>query len=151
MTMSQQSGEIDERAEQLDAMTRRLVRLIGAEAEAVQAHRLSAANADWDEKERLVHAWRIEVSRIKADPLLLAGISPARKAALKESAQQLETALESHAVALAASKAVTEGLVRSIAAEVAAVRSAPAGYGRTGSFNTTAQRQASGLALNAKA
>ena len=151
MTLAQNPAEIDERADQLDAMTRRLVRLIGAEAEAVQAHRLSSANADWDEKERLVHAWRIEVSRLKADPSLLAGLSGERKAALKESARQLETALASHAVALAASKTVTEGLVRSIAAEVAAVRSAPAGYGRTGSFNTAGQRQASGLALNAKA
>jgi hypothetical protein len=144
-------SEVDERAEQLEAMTRRLVGMIAAEAAAVQAHRLSAANADWDEKERLVHAWRIEVSRIKADPSQLAGISPARKAGLKESAKALETALESHAMALAASKAVTEGLVRSIAAEVAAVRSAPAGYGRTGGFNTSAPKQASGLALNAKA
>jgi hypothetical protein len=151
MSMNQQSGETDERAEQLDAMTRRLVRLIGEEAEAVQAHRLSAANAGWDEKERLVHAWRLEVARIKANPALLAGISSARKASLKGSARELENALESHAVALAASKAVTEGLVRSIAAEVAAVRSAPAGYGRTGSFNSAAPRQASGVALNAKA
>jgi hypothetical protein len=145
------TADIDERAEQLESMTRRLVGLIAAEAEAVQAHRLSAANANWDEKERLVHAWRIEVSRIKADPSQLAGISPARKEGLKASAKELETALEAHAMALAASKSVTEGLVRSIAAEVAAVRSGPAGYGRTGGFNTTAPRQASGLALNAKA
>ena len=62
MTLAQNPAEIDERADQLDAMTRRLVRLIGAEAEAVQAHRLSSANVDWDEKERLVNAWRIEVS-----------------------------------------------------------------------------------------
>ena len=151
MTMNQQSGDIDERAEQLDAMTRRLVRLIGAEAEAVQAHRLSAANADWDEKERLVHAWRLEVARIKANPALLAGISAARKASLKDASRELEAMLEAHAVALSASKAVTEGLVRSIAAEVAAVRSAPAGYGRTGSLNSNAPRQASGVALNAKA
>ena len=151
MTMNQQSGDIDERAEQLDAMTRRLVRLIGAEAEAVQAHRLSAANADWDEKERLVHAWRLEVARIKANPALLAGISAARKASLKDASQELEAMLEAHAVALSASKAVTEGLVRSIAAEVAAVRSAPAGYGRTGSFSNSTPRQASGVALNAKA
>lgn len=151
MTASQTPGEIDERAEQLDAMTLRLVRLIGAEAEAVQAHRLSAANADWDEKERLVHAWRLEVARIKANPALLAGILPERKAALKESAQQLEHALEAHAVALAASKSVTEGLVRSIAAEVAAVRSAPAGYGRAGNVNSGGPRQASGVALDAKA
>jgi ATP-dependent protease ClpP protease subunit len=137
MTMNQQSGDIDERAEQLDAMTRRLVRLI--------------ANADWDEKERLVHAWRLEVARIKANPALLAGISAARKASLKDASRELEAMLEAHAVALSASKAVTEGLVRSIAAEVAAVRSAPAGYGRTGSFNSNAPRQASGVALNAKA
>ena len=149
--MTQGSAEIDERAEQLDAMTRRLVRLIGAEAEAVQAHRLSAANADWDEKERLVHAWRLEVARIKANPGLLAGISSVRKAALKESSKALEAALESHAIALAASKTVTEGLVRSIAAEVAAVRSGPAGYGRTGGFSNSTPRQASGVALNAKA
>lgn len=151
MTVDQRSAGVDERAEQLDAMTRRLVRLIGAEAEAVKAHRLSSANADWDEKERLVHAWRIEVSRIKADPAALAGLSADRKAALKQSAKALEAALESHAVALAASKAVTEGLVRSIASEVAAVRSAPSGYGRTGAVNPSQQRPASGVALNAKA
>ena len=66
-------------------------------------------------------------------------------------ARQLEQALEAHAVALEASKVVTEGLVRSIAAEIAAVRSAPAGYGRTGAFSACAQPQASGLAVNAKA
>ena len=65
--------------------------------------------------------------------------------------EALEAALESHAIALAASKTVTEGLVRSIAAEVAAVRSGPAGYGRTGSFSNSTPRQASGVALNAKA
>jgi hypothetical protein len=151
MSINQTSGETDQRAEQLDAMTRRLVGLIGAEVEAVQAHRLSAASADWDEKERLVHAWRLEVARIKENPALLAGISPARKAALKVSSKQLELALETHAVALSASKVVTEGLVRSIAAEVAAVRSAPAGYGSNGSFNSSAPRQASGVTLNAKA
>jgi hypothetical protein len=151
MTVNQHARDIDERAEQLDAMTRRLVRLIGAEAEAVKAHRLSSAGADWDEKERLVHAWRIEVSRIKADPSALAGLSADRKAALKQSSRELEAALESHAAALAASKAVTEGLVRSIAAEVAAARSAPSGYGRTGAVNGTQQRPASGVTLNAKA
>ena len=73
------SIDVEDRAEQLEAMTRRLINLVSAEAAAVQAHRLSAANADWDEKERLVHAWRLEVSRIKADPSLLAGLSQPRK------------------------------------------------------------------------
>ena len=37
------SIEVEERAEQLEAMTRRLIGLVSAEAAAVQAHRLSAA------------------------------------------------------------------------------------------------------------
>lgn len=146
-----EANQVEERAEQLDVMTRRLIGLVGAEIEALKAHRLSQANADWDEKERLVHAWRIEVSRIKADPTQLAGLSAARKEALKTGAKELERVLESHAHALAASKEVTEGLVRSIATELASVRSAPAGYGRAGAMNTGPNRQASGLALDAKA
>ena len=142
---------VEDRAEQLDVMTRRLIGLVTAEIEALKAHRLSQANADWDEKERLVHAWRIEVSRIKADPSLLAGLSPARKETLKAGAKELERVLETHAHALAASKEVTEGLVRSIAAELASVRAAPGGYGRAGALNATPNRQASGLALDAKA
>ena len=145
------SPDVEDRGEQLDVMTRRLIGLVANEITALREHRLSQANADWDEKERLVHAWRLEVARIKANPGLLAGISSVRKASLKESSKALEAALESHAIALAASKTVTEGLVRSIAAEVAAVRSGPAGYGRTGSFSNSTPRQASGVALNAKA
>ena len=141
---------IEERAEQLDLMTRRLIGLVSREAEAVRAHRLTAANADWEEKERLVHTWRLEVSRIKADPGLLAGLSQSRKESLREASRELETMLEAHATALAASKSVTEGLVRTIATEIAAVRSAPAGYGRGGT-SAGAPRQASGLAVNARA
>ena len=144
------TSEVEDRAEQLETMTRRLIGLVSSEADAVRAHRLSAANADWDEKERLVHAWRIEVSRIKADPSLLSGLSQGRKDQLLVSSRELETALEAHAMALAASKTVTEGLVRSIAAEIASVRAAPAGYGRSGA-NAASNRQASGLAVNAKA
>lgn len=145
------SPDVEGRGEQLDVMTRRLIGLVANEITALREHRLSQANADWDEKERLVHAWRLEVSRIKADPSLLAGLSTARKEALKSGSEELQRALETHAHALAASKEVTEGLVRSIATELAAVRSAPAGYGRAGAMNAGPNRQASGLALDAKA
>jgi hypothetical protein len=145
------TNQIEERAEQLEAMTRRLIGMVGAEAEAMKARTLTSTSPDWDEKERLVHAWRIEVSRIKADKTLLAGLSAARKQQLRESARALETALAGHAAALAASKDVTEGLVRTIASEIAAQRSAPSGYARSGGMTATTNRQASGLALDAKA
>jgi hypothetical protein len=70
---------------------------------------------------------------------------------LREAASALEEKLEAHARALGAMKTVTEGLVRSIASEIASARSAPAAYGRHGNVNPAAKRDASGLAVDAKA
>lgn len=144
------SDTID-RATQLLAMTQRLVGLIEVEIEALKARRMLGTATDWDEKERLVHAWRIEVSKVKADPTLIGGIPDKLKADLRVAAKQLEDGLETHANALMATKTVTEGLVRSIANEIASSRSAPAAYGRSGTVNTSARREASGLAVDAKA
>lgn len=140
-----------DRADQLLAMTKRLITLVTAEIDAMKTKRLDGASADWDEKERLAHAWRLEVAYIKANPSALAGVEQDRKQALRESAKQLEQQLEAHARAIVAMKIVTEGLVRSIASEVATARSAPASYGRSGAVNTAAKREASGLAVDAKA
>jgi len=141
----------DERAEEVLAMTRRLIALVRSEIEALKARKLDGANADWDEKERLAHAWRIEVSHIKANPAALEGISEDRKAALRQAAQDLQDSLEAHACSLSAMKQVTEGLVRSIASEIASQRSAPAAYGRGGTVTPAGKREASGLAVDAKA
>lgn len=140
-----------DRATQLLAMTQRLVSLVEAEVEAVRTRKLQGPSAEWDEKERLVHAWRIEVSKVKAEPELLAGIPNDLKLRLRDAAKALEDGLEAHANALMATKTVTEGLVRSIAAEIASSRSAPAAYGRSGTVNPNARREASGLAVDAKA
>jgi hypothetical protein len=140
-----------DRADQLLVMTQRLDGLVSAEIEAIKARRLDGGSADWDEKERIAHAWRLEVAHIKANPAALAGISDQLKAQLREAAAALENKLEAHARALGAMKTVTEGLVRSIASEIASARSAPPAYGRHGSVNPATKRQASGLAVDAKA
>jgi hypothetical protein len=144
-------SDAQERADQLLAMTQRLIALVGAEIEALKTKRLDGASADWDEKERLAHAWRLEVAYIKANPGALAGVTEACKAALRDAARELELKVAAHARALDAMKTVTEGLVRSIASEIAAARSAPSGYGRGGTVNPAAKRDASGLTVNAKA
>lgn len=144
-------GSPDERADELLAMTTRLIALVGAEIEALDTRQLDGASRDWDEKERLAHAWRLEVAHIKATPSALAGIAEDRKVALRKAAQDLQDSLEAHARSLSAMKQVTEGLVRSIASEIAATRSAPAAYGRTGTVNPGPKPEASGLAVNAKA
>jgi hypothetical protein len=143
------ANDTAERADQLLALTRRIVEIVGEEVQALRERRLEGTGVTWDEKERLVHAWRLEVGRIKADPGLIAGIDAGRKAALKEASLALEAALEGHALALGAMKHVTEGLVRSIAAEIAAVRGAPQAYGRTGTASGGGGDSA-GLAVNAR-
>ncbi len=145
-----EANHVEERAEQLLAMTQRLVTLLDAEIAALKARKLDAGGAGWDEKEKLVHAWRLEVSRIKADPALMAGLSQGRKEALRTAARALEDRLEDHERTLAAARTVTEGLVRSIAAEIAEARSAPAGYGAGGAATGGQRREASGLAVDAK-
>jgi hypothetical protein len=154
MTPNTQSSDFNspvERADQLLAMTKRLISLVSAEVEALKSKRLDGASNDWDEKERLAHAWRLEVAYIKTNPAALAGIAEDRKQALRESAKQLEEQLEAHARALGAMRTVTEGLVRSIASEIATARSGPTGYGRGGAVNAATKREASGLAVDAKA
>ncbi|MDZ4761622.1 MAG: flagellar basal-body protein FlbY [Alphaproteobacteria bacterium] len=139
-----------DRADHLIAMAGRLVELITAEIEALKVRRLDGASADWDEKERLAHAWRLEVAQIKTNPALLAGARPDQKSALREVSRKLESVVTIHAAALAAMKEVTEGLVRTIAGEIASSRGAPAGYGRSGALHATGAK-AAGLAVNAKA
>lgn len=145
------AASVAERADQLTAMAARLTVLVNAEIEAMKQRRLDGASADWSEKESLSQGWRLEVARIKAAPSLLQGLDTARRDRLRDASQTLETALQAHATALGAMKDVTEGLVRAIADEVASARSAPAGYGRSGQMASGQRREASGLAVDAKA
>lgn len=151
MATNPATSATQDRADQLIAMGRRLIALISAEITAMSARRLDGASADWDEKERLSQAWRVEIARIKADPALLTGLDDGRRVALRDISRELESTLESHARAIGAMKEVTEGLVRAIAGEVAAARSAPSAYGRSGQVAAAPRSEASGLAVNAKA
>jgi hypothetical protein len=148
---SASSATAVERADQLLAVATRLVALVRAEIEALKAHRLDGGSTDFAEKERLAHIWRLEVTQVRANPSVLAGATAAQKAALRDVSHELETALEGHTQALEARKAVTEGLVRAIADEVAATRRAPSAYGRSGALQGARSDAASGIAVNAKA
>jgi hypothetical protein len=140
-----------DRADQMTAMAARLTDLIRIEIQALKSHRLDGAAVHMEEKERLVHAWRLEVARIKQDPSLLQGIDPGRKAALRDASKTLEVLIEGHAHALEAMKTVTEGLVKAIATEVAAARKPPTGYGANGATGRPATSSAaSGIAVNTR-
>ena len=140
----------DDRAEQMLLLADKLIGHLEQEIAALAARRLDGAEINGPDKERMVHAWRIEVEHIRKDPGLIADASPALKKQLLERTAQLESTLARHLNAVDAMKSVTEGLVRSIAEEVARVRKGPAGYARNGSYGASAPSTAGGVTVNAK-
>lgn len=145
------ASDPNDRADQMLAVAHRLIELIRKEAEAMRERRLQGAGADWEEKERLVHAWRLEVQRIRLDPSLIRTADADRRARLAAASRDLEIQLDAHETALAALKEVTEGLVKEIAVEIGAARAAPRGYGANGTLGGGAKLAASGVAVDAKA
>ncbi|ACT58224.1 hypothetical protein [Hirschia baltica] len=140
-----------DRAEQLIALTERLSTLMAEEIEAHKENRLDASSRDWAEKEKLAHAYRFEIASIRENPSLLAEASQGQKEELKTKVEAFGKLAERHAKALAASKEVTEGIVRAITEEVATSRAAPAGYGRAGAITAPKSSAAhSGIATNLK-
>lgn len=139
-----------DRADQLLGVTERLTILIHEEIEALKKGRLDASTQEWSEKEKLAHAYRVEMSEIRRDPFRLEGASAEQRTTLQAAVVKFQTALEIHAEALSAMKDVTEGLVQSISKEVAATRAAPAGYGAAGKVSSSPM-SGQGVAVNTRA
>ena len=140
---------IDTRLDQLIALTRRLSELMLNETADLKARQLDASSKDWEEKESLAHAYRMEMMALaKAPDLLVTASAPLRKT-LFDTIRRFQEILADHDRALSAMREVTEGLVESIAREVASVTSGPRGYGATG--QQSGKTRASGLAVNARA
>ena len=127
---------IDTRLDQLIALTRRLSELMLNETADLKARQLDASSKDWEEKESLAHAYRMEMMALaKAPDLLVTASAPLRKTLFDTIRRFM--------------REVTEGLVESIAREVASVTSGPRGYGATG--QQSGKTRASGIAVNARA
>jgi len=123
------AGDPTERVEQLIVLTERLTKFLKAELKAFEARRPQDAAANSAETQRLANVYRHESARIRADPSLIAGASPALHRRLMEATKLFDEVLARHGRALYAAKTITEGLVRAIAEEVAVQRRRVAAYG----------------------
>ena len=121
------SGPAD-RVEQLIVLTESLTERLRAETAAYVGQRAHEVAAGVSETQRLANLYRHESTRVKADPALIAGAPEAARRRLLEATRAFEDTVTEHARAVAAAKTITEGLVQTIAAEVAGQRS-PGGYG----------------------
>ena len=141
-------SDADDRADQLAALTVRLTAAVEAETRLFEARRPHEAAAGQAATAELAAAYRQESLRVRRDPCLLEGAAPERRSRLVTATEAFDAALARHGRAIEAAKAITEGLVQAIAAEVAAVRAPAAGYGAQARATVGDARA---IALNARA
>ncbi|SFS45077.1 flagellar basal-body protein FlbY [Brevundimonas viscosa] len=123
------------RLRQLIDLTERLTASLAEEAQAFEARRPQDAAAIVAGTAELANAYRRESAQLKANPSMVAAAPAAERTALIRATEAFEAILTRHALAVEAARTVSEGLVRTIAAEVAGQRGAPTAYGATGRAN----------------
>lgn len=118
-----------ERVELLIRLTERLTGLLERETELFDARSPHQAAALREEKGELANLYRHEVGRIGKDPSLVAGAPAARRGLLASATERFHAALAENQRAGEALRALSEGIVRSVAEEAARMRGAGQGYG----------------------
>ena len=120
------------RIRQLIDLTRRLTESLAEEARAFEAHRPQDAVATVAVTQDLANTYRRESAQLKANPAAIAAAPAAERTALIKATEAFEAVLSRHARAVEAARVISEGLVKTIAAEVAGQRGAPSAYGASG-------------------
>lgn len=123
------------RIRQLIDLTERLTARLTAEASAFEARRPQDAAATLAGTQDLANTYRRESAQLKANPGSIAAAPLADRKALIKATEAFEAMLSKHARAIEAARVVSEGLVKTIAAEVAGQRGSPSAYGASGRAN----------------
>ncbi len=120
------------RARNLIVLTERLTARLSAETAAFEARRPQDVAAGLTETQDMANQYRRESALIKSNPVVLADAPLADRQALITATRTFEAVLSHHATVVEAARIVSEGLVRTIAGEVAASRAIGTGYGASG-------------------
>ena len=124
------------RVRQLTDLTERLTQRLADESKAFEDRRPQDVAATLAETQELANAYRRESAQVKASPVLLAAAPTSARMTLIKATEAFEAVLSRHARAVEAARIISEGLVRTIAAEVASQRGSPSAYGASGHANT---------------
>lgn len=111
------------------AITERLTDLLADQARAFEQHRPQDAAAGLAEVTRLTNLYRAGSASVKAEPAMLQAATAEFRARLLRATEAFEAVLDRQGRALAASKTITEGVVKAIADEIAARRGVGQAYG----------------------
>ena len=123
------------RVRQLTDLTARLTERLVAESRAFESHRPQDAAASVQDTQDLANLYRRESAQVKANPSILSAAPSSERIRLVKATERFNTVLTKHSVAVEAARIISEGLVQTIAAEVAGRRGAPSAYGSSGRAN----------------
>mgnify|MGYP007025865119 CR=1 FL=1 len=124
------------RVRQLIDLTNRLTARLSEESKVFESHRPQDAAAALAGTQDLANAYRRESAQLKANPASVVAAPAADRVALIRATEAFEAVLSRHSRAVEAARVVSEGLVQTIAAEVACQRGSPSAYGASGKANT---------------
>jgi hypothetical protein len=133
------------RVRQMTDLTERLTACLIEESKAFEAHRPQDAAATVAATQELANTYRRESAQLKANPAAISPAPAAHRTALITATQIFEAVLARHGRAVEAARVVSEGLVKTIAAEIASQRGSPSAYGASGRANAGDSRA---VALN---
>lgn len=119
-------------ARHLTSLTRTLTDRLEVETRAFVERRPQDIVAGLGETQELANQYRRESAQVKANPAILSAAPASERMALMTVTEQFNAVLAKHARAVEAARVISEGLVQTIAGEVAAARAMGTGYGATG-------------------
>ena len=130
--MSHDPATATAHARRLTILTERLTVRLESETTAFAERRPHDVAAGLAQTQDLANHYRRESAQLKANPAVLAAAPASERIILIRATERFETVLARHARAVEAARVISEGLVQTIAREVAAARALGTGYGASG-------------------
>lgn len=116
----------------LTALTDRLTARLEMETDAFATRRAADVTAGLAETQELANQYRKESGYLKANKAMLMAAPATERMALVKATEAFEAVLAIHGRTVEAARTISEGLVRTIAQEVAGARAMGTGYGAMG-------------------
>lgn len=118
--------------QRLILLTKKLTARLEQETASFAARRPQDVTLSLPETQELANQYRRESAQLKANRAVLAAAPASERMALIKATETFEAVLETHGRAVDAARIISEGLVKTIATEVASARAVGSGYGASG-------------------
>ncbi len=140
--------DASDRVEQLTILTERLVDLVESEIEFLKTRHPANLKDHTAERDKLAAIYAKEMTLIRQDRTLVTGAESNLITRLKTATGRFRERIAEHQTVVGAMRAVSEGILKSVAAQAQAETPCIAGYGKDAGLRNTPHNRAPSLALN---